>query len=138
MGVCHGIEALLKTFLKRNKGHIAINASLAGYRGLPKASGYGASKAALINLSESLSVDLESQNIRVQVINPGFVKTPLTDQNTFYMPFLIGSDKAAKIIINGLQSRRFDIRFPAVFALIMAGLRCLPFRLYKFFIRRFE
>ena len=135
MGVCHCIEPLLQRFLTRQKGHIAINASLAGYRGLPRSGGYGASKAALINLAESMHLELAGKGIRVQVINPGFVRTPLTDKNPFPMPCLIGSDKAAANILKGLLSKRFEIRFPFGFGLFFGLLKGLPYSLYFFLIR---
>ena len=136
MGVCHCIEPLMEVFKERGKGHIAINASLAGYRGLPSSGGYGASKAALINLAESMRVELDQRVIKVQVINPGFVKTPLTDKNTFHMPCLMDSDKAAQALIKGLQSSRFEIRFPFAFGLVMGVLKSLPFSLYSKIVRR--
>ncbi|WP_299733470.1 SDR family NAD(P)-dependent oxidoreductase [uncultured Endozoicomonas sp.] len=130
MGTSYCIEALLPDMIQRGQGLIAINASLAGYRGLPKAAGYGATKAALINMAESLHSELSDHGIHFKVINPGFVKTPLTDKNTFPMPFLIDSDEAASIIIKGLASKRFEIRFPRIFAAIMGTLRHLPYALY--------
>ncbi len=135
MGVCHCIEPLVQRFLNRQQGHIAINASLAGYRGLPRSGGYGASKAALINLAESMHLELSGKGIQVQVINPGFVKTPLTDKNTFPMPCLVSSDKAAGNIVKGLQSKRFEIRFPFGFGLFLGLLKRLPYSLYFFLIR---
>ncbi|WP_067583545.1 SDR family NAD(P)-dependent oxidoreductase [Endozoicomonas ascidiicola] len=136
MGASYCIEALLPSMKTRGQGVIAINASLAGYRGLPKAAGYGATKAALINMAESLHSELSDQGVHFKVINPGFVKTPLTDKNTFPMPFLIGSDEAASIIIKGLASKRFEIRFPRIFAAIMGTLRHLPYVLYFPIVRK--
>ncbi|MDD7805527.1 MAG: SDR family NAD(P)-dependent oxidoreductase [Endozoicomonas sp. (ex Botrylloides leachii)] len=136
MGVCHCIEPLMQLFKQQGQGHIAINASLAGYRGLPNSGGYGASKAALINLAESMRVEIDQRIIKIQVINPGFVKTPLTDKNTFPMPFLMDSDKAAHVLIKGLQSSRFEIRFPFGFGLIMGVLKHLPLSLYNKIIGR--
>ena len=130
MGVCHGIEPLVQRFVERQKGHIAINASLAGYRGLPRSGGYGASKAALINLAESMWLELKAHHIKVQVINPGFIKTPLTDKNTFPMPFLMDCDKAAAVLVRGLRSSAFEIRFPLLFGLILGFLKHLPYSLY--------
>lgn len=130
MGTCHCIEPLVALFTDRNKGHIAINASLAGYRGLPKSGGYGASKAALINLAESMRLELCKYQIKVQVINPGFIRTPLTDKNKFPMPFLMDSDKAAVAIIRGLVSSSFEIRFPVFFGWIMGFMKLLPYGLY--------
>lgn len=140
MGTVHCIEALLPhlqqaaTRLPRPP-QLAVVASLAGYRGLPAASGYGASKAALINLSESLRPDLHAQGIDMRLINPGFVKTPLTDKNPFPMPEIISAERAAQYIYRGLAGSRFEIRFPPRFALAMATLRLLPYRLYFAIIR---
>ena len=130
MGTSYCIEYLLPAMKQQGKGLIAINSSLAGYRGLPKASGYGATKAALINMAESLHSELSDQGIQFKVINPGFVKTPLTDKNRFPMPFLMDADTAADVIIKGLFSKRFEIRFPRVFAGIMGFLRHLPYACY--------
>ena len=136
MGAVHGLEVLLPTMRARGKGRIAVVASLAGYRGLPTAAGYGASKAALINLCEALRLDLHGTGVTLQVINPGFVKTPLTDKNEFEMPFLISTEDAADAILRGLQTHRFEIRFPTMFACIMATLNLCPHWLYSVLIRK--
>lgn len=136
MGVCHCLEPLIAAMKKQGKGVIAINASLAGYRGLPKAAGYGASKAALINMAESLNSELWQEGIDIKVINPGFVKTPLTSKNRFPMPFLMEVDKAAEVIVKGMKGRQFEIRFPHMFAAIMALLRHLPYSMYFWLVRK--
>ncbi|WP_419832307.1 SDR family NAD(P)-dependent oxidoreductase [Endozoicomonas atrinae] len=136
MGVCHCLEPLIASMKKKGKGTIAINASLAGYRGLPRAAGYGATKAALINMAESLYTELSEVGIAIKVINPGFVKTPLTSKNRFPMPFLMEVDKAADIIVKGMKGRQFEIRFPRIFAAILGLLRRLPYPLYFWLIRR--
>ncbi len=128
--VMAGLEALLPKMRRRGSGHIACTASLAAYRGLPTAAAYGASKAALVNACEALQVELAGTGVRLQVINPGFVKTPLTDRNTFAMPQLITPEDAAESLIRGLHSRRFEIRFPREFAWTLALLRRLPYRFY--------
>lgn len=110
--------------------------SVAGYRGLPKAAAYCASKAALISLCESLYVDLQGTGLRLQVINPGFVRTPLTDKNDFHMPALMEPEDAAEAIYRGLGSRRFEITFPARFVYWLKLLRILPYRLYLPLMRR--
>lgn len=130
IGTCNGLEVLLRRMRAQQQGHIAVVASLAGYRGLPSAAAYGASKAALINLMEALRLDLATEPIRLQLINPGFVKTPLTDRNDFPMPQRISARSAARHILRGLASRRFEIRFPQPFAGVMALLRLLPDWLY--------
>lgn len=114
----------------RRRGQIALVSSVAGYRGLPGAIAYGGTKAALHNIAEAMAFDLEPAGIGIQVINPGFVKTPLTDENRFPMPFLVEADRAADIIARGLASRRFEIAFPRPFVLILKTLRLLPPRLY--------
>ncbi len=115
---------------KQNYGHIALTASVAGYRGLPNSLAYGASKAGLINLAETLYSQLKSKNIDVSVINPGFVKTRLTDQNNFKMPFIIKTDKAAEIIYKELEKKKFEIHFPKKFTYIMKFLQILPNFIY--------
>jgi len=134
-GTCHCLEALIPVLQQRRQGQIAIVASLAGYRGLPSAAAYGASKAALINLTESLRLELPQHRIDMRLINPGFVRTPLTDRNSFHMPQLISAQQAAQHIARGLAGNRFEIRFPARFATLMALLRLLPDRLYLPLVR---
>ena len=136
MGTVHCLSALLKRRHERQGCRIAVVASVAGYRGLPSASAYGATKAALINLCEGLRPELEPFGIILQLINPGFVRTPLTDKNDFPMPFLISAEKAADCIYAGLESNRFQIAFPFRFALIMKVLRLLPDALYLWITRR--
>ena len=135
-GTVFCIEALLPSFIKRHSGHIAIVASVAGYRGLPRSLGYGSSKAALIHLSEALAIMGKRYGIKVQVINPGFVKTPLTDKNDFPMPFLIDSGVAAQRIVDGLKSNKFEITFPTRFAYLLKAIGLLPDRWYFAIARR--
>ena len=135
MGVAYALEHLLplysqSTVVNATSPQIAIVASVAGYRGLPTASAYGASKAALINLAESLRVELYGQGVDIRLINPGFVKTPLTDKNRFAMPFLISAETAAQQIIKGLNSSRFEIVFPWQMSLLMKVLKWLPDRFF--------
>ncbi len=130
MGVSHCLEPLIQQMQRQGYGQIAINASLSGYRGLPKASAYGASKAALINMAECLHGELKDKGVDVRLINPGFVKTPLTDKNTFPMPFLVSSEQAAERIVKGLKGKGFEIRFPGIFGFLMGVLRALPYRAY--------
>ena len=130
MGAAACLEALMPRMIARGRGRIAVVASVAGYRGLPTSAYYGASKAALINLTESLKFDLDRAGVTIQLVDPGFVKTPLTDKNDFPMPFLIGAELAADRIASGLRSSRFEIAFPRVFVGIMKLLQLLPYRLY--------
>lgn len=136
MGTVYGMTNLLPIMQRRGSGHIAVVSSLAGYRGLPTSAAYGASKAALINMCEALRPELDAMGIKLQVINPGFVKTPLTDQNDFQMPFLVSVDKAIQQIMRGLASDSFEVAFPHRFAFIMKVLRILPDRLFFAVTRR--
>jgi short-subunit dehydrogenase len=136
MGVAHGLEAVLPRLIARRSGRVMIVASLAGYRGLPTAAAYGASKAALINMAEALRPELTARGVILQLVNPGFVKTPLTDKNTFKMPFLISAEQAADAILRGMRSDRFEIAFPTTFAWLMKVMRVLPDRIYFYVTRR--
>ncbi len=136
MGTVYGLAELLPRFIQRRGGQIAVVASVAGYRGLPTSAGYGATKAALINMCEALKPDLDRHGVRLSVINPGFVKTPLTDRNKFPMPFLITVDEAVGYIIRGLDRGDFEIAFPRRFVFLMKLLRLLPNRLLFAVARR--
>jgi short-subunit dehydrogenase len=114
----------------RGRGRIAINASLAGYFGLPQATAYGGTKAALINMAQSLRLMLEPRGIAVQVVNPGFVKTPLSDGNAAAMPFLVPLDEAARRICDGFERGGFEITFPRRLAWPMKAINLLPYPLY--------
>ncbi len=130
IGTGHCLEPVLEHMIPRRDGHIALVASVAGYRGLPTAIYYGASKAALINLAEALKFDLDEHGVKIQLINPGFVETPLTSKNDFAMPFLIDADTAATRIVAGLERNAFEITFPKRFAYLLKLFRMLPYRLY--------
>ena len=130
LGVVNCLVPTIARMRRRGGGRVAIVASLAGYRGLPSAAAYGASKAALINMAEALRPELADLGITLQLINPGFVKTPLTDRNEFKMPFLISADEAARRICQAIESGRFETCFPRRFALIMKLLRLLPDRAF--------
>ncbi len=135
-GALHVLDAVLPHFLSRSKsnnsesfnGHISLISSVAGYRGLPKSLAYGPTKAALINLSETLYLDLHERGIGVSLINPGFVDTPLTEQNKFTMPALISTDEAAQEILRGWEKGEFEIHFPKRFTYVMKLLQLLPYR----------
>ena len=118
-------------------GHISLVGSVAGYRGLPKSLAYGPTKAALINLAETLYLDLHDRGIGVSVINPGFVKTPLTAQNDFKMPALISPEEAATAILEGWAHGEFEIHFPKRFTRWMKAMQALPYGLFFSAIRRF-
>lgn len=135
-GTVNCLAAVLSAFQHRQSGHVAVVSSVAGYRGLPIASAYGAIKAALINMCESLKPELDLMNIKLQLINPGFVETPLTAKNTFPMPYLIPAKNAAEQIYNGLQSDKFEITFPWQFSVWMKILRVVPNRVLFFLTRK--
>ena len=137
-GTLNCIKAVEKNLKNEKKGHIAIMSSVAGYRGLPNSSGYGPSKAALINLAESLYFDFKRYEVRVSLISPGFIKTPLTDKNKFKMPFIKSSQFAAEKIYNGMvKSCSFEIHFPKQLTLILKIFRILPYKIYLFLIEKF-
>jgi NADP-dependent 3-hydroxy acid dehydrogenase YdfG len=136
MGVVNALAPLLPPMLSRGHGHIAIVASVAGWRGLPKSAAYGPTKAALISLAESLYFDLKPCGIKLQVICPGFVDSEATKINDFEMPHLISADAAAQHIVMGLQSDQFSIEFPKAFTRKMGILRLLPDRLYFWLVGR--
>ncbi|MFN8928836.1 MAG: SDR family NAD(P)-dependent oxidoreductase [Alphaproteobacteria bacterium] len=129
------VEAVLPVLIAQGGGQIALCASVAGYRGLPKSQPYGATKAGLINLAESLAAEVPKQ-IDVRVINPGFVESRLTNKNNFKMPMRISSHQAAKAIVKGLDSSGFEIHFPKTFTRMMKLLSVLPNWLYFAFMRR--
>lgn len=131
-GVIRCMLPALQLFKKTKKGHVAIVSSVSGYRGLPKAAAYGASKAALINMAESLKPECNANGIKLSLINPGFVKSKLTDQNKFAMPFILEPRDAAERIEKGLASNAFEITFPRRFTWGLKLLRILPYRLYFF------
>jgi short-subunit dehydrogenase len=137
LGVIHALASLVPMMRKRGKGHIAVIASVAGYRGLPKAAAYGPTKAALINLAESLKPDLERDGIGISVINPGFVATPMTAHNDFPMPFIMSPQAAAARTIADLEKGKFEIAFPRRFVVFTKLGRILPYSIFFWFSRRF-
>ncbi len=129
-GVINCLPPIIRQLLQQGSGGVAVVSSVAGYGGLPTALVYGAGKAALINLAETLYLDLAPRGIGVYLINPGFVKTPLTDRNTFAMPALISVEAAAESIISGFACGDFEIHFPKRFTFWLKLLRLLPYRWY--------
>jgi short-subunit dehydrogenase len=137
-GVLYCIKSVEKYFKDRKKGHISIVSSIAAYRGLPNSSGYGPSKAALTNLAESLYFDFKKHNVRISLVSPGFIKTPLTDKNEFPMPFIKSPEFAAEKMFNGLtKGSSFEIHFPKQLTLLLKFLRILPYKIYLFLIDKF-
>ncbi len=136
-GTLNCIKAVEMYFKEKKNGNISIVSSIAGYRGLPNSTGYGASKAALNNLAESLYFDFGRYNVRVSLISPGFIKTPMTDKNQFKMPFLKTPEFAAEKIYNGLiNGSSFEIDFPKELTLILKLLKILPDSIYFKLIRK--
>ena len=130
-GVLNCIKTVEDYFKNKKEGHISIVSSVAAYRGLPNSNGYGPSKAALTNLTESLYFDFKKFNVRISLVSPGFIKTPLTDKNSFEMPFIKSSEYAADKMYNGLiKSNAFEITFPKSLTTIFNLLRILPYRIY--------
>ena len=129
-GPLNVLAALLPNIRQGERTGIALVSSVAGYRGLPRSLVYGPGKAALINMAESLYLDLHPHGCGVWVINPGFVRTPLTAQNEFDMPFIIGADEAAEQIISGFARGEFEIHFPKRFSRLLKFLQLLPYFLY--------
>lgn len=135
-GALHVLNAITPAMLARGQGHISFISSVAGFRGLPQSLAYGPTKAALINLAETLYLDLQPHGLGVSVINPGFVETPLTAQNDFHMPALLTPAQAAQAIVQGWSRGEFEIHFPKRFTRVLKLLRLLPYRLYFPLIRQ--
>ena len=134
-GVLYCINAVENYFKNKKNGHISIVSSVAAYRGLPNSSGYGPSKAALTNLTESLYFDFKKHNVRISLVSPGFIKTPLTDKNEFPMPFIKSPEFAAEKMFNGLtKSKAFEIHFPKALTILLKIFRVLPYKIYLFLI----
>ncbi len=136
IGTLNCLDAVLPTLLAQGHGGIGIVASVAGLSGLPQALIYGPTKAALINLCESLYLDLHARGLAVYLINPGFVATPLTAKNDFSMPALISAETAAHEIVRGIERGEFHIHFPRRFTNWLRVLRLLPYRLYFWLIHK--
>ncbi len=126
LGVVRCLERLLPAMRERGSGQLVLMGSPAGYSGLPGATGYGASKAALLNLAESLWPELHAAGVDLRLVSPGFVDTPMVAGNRFPMPFLMSPDEAARRIIGGLRGGAFEIAFPRRLVWPMKALRCLP------------
>jgi len=130
-GTLNSIKAVEEYFKSKKNGIITIVSSIAGYRGLPNSTGYGPSKSALNNLAESLYFDFGRSNVRVCLVSPGFIKTPMTDKNDFNMPFLKTPEYAAEKIYDGLVNKNsFEIHFPKSLTMILKILGFLPNKIY--------
>ncbi|ANP37838.1 short-chain dehydrogenase [Phaeobacter gallaeciensis] len=129
-GALRVLGQIVPQFCRRDSGHIVLIGSLAGFTGLPGAIGYGASKAALMHLGENLQADLRGSGVRVQVINPGFIRTRLTQKNQFKMPQILEPEDAARRCLRAMQGGRFSTSFPAPFSWVFTLGRLLPRRLF--------
>ena len=130
-GTLNCVMAVNSYFREQKSGHISLVSSVAAYRGLPAASGYCASKSALTSLAESLYFDFKRYGVKVSVISPGFIKTPMTDKNKFPMPMIKSPEYAAEKIFIGLTKKNvFEIHFPVAFTLLMKLLKIMPNWLY--------
>ena len=136
-GTLNCIMAVNSFFRERKNGHISIVSSVAGYRGLPDASGYCASKSALTSLAESIYFDFKRHNVRVSLVSPGFIKTPMTDKNKFPMPMIKSPEFAAEKMFIGLTKKNaFEIHFPLAFTMIMKLLKIMPNWLYFLLVKK--
>jgi short-subunit dehydrogenase len=136
MGVVNCLQALAPACISQHRGKIAVVSSVAGYQGLPYASAYGASKAALINMCEALQPEFAAAGVQLQLVNPGFVRTPLTNLNEFPMPFLMEVEDAATRIVRGLEGNSFEISFPRRFTWLLKILKILPYPVYLWLTRK--
>ncbi|MDJ0858314.1 MAG: SDR family NAD(P)-dependent oxidoreductase [Dinoroseobacter sp.] len=129
-GAARCVGAVLPQMVARDAGHIVLTGSLSGFRGLPGATGYGASKAAVMYMAEAMHADLRNSGVDVQVVNPGFIKTRLTDKNDFNMPFIMEPDAAAQEMVEHMMSENFKRSFPTLFGLMFRISQFLPDWLY--------
>ena len=130
-GTMNSINSIYDYFSEKKNGQISIISSVAGYRGLPAAGAYCASKAALTSFAESLNFDMQMKNVRVSLVSPGFIKTPMTDQNEFPMPMIKSPEFAANEIYKGLTKKKsFEIHFPKAFTFFLKFLQILPSSIY--------
>jgi NAD(P)-dependent dehydrogenase (short-subunit alcohol dehydrogenase family) len=136
VGALRVLDAVLPALLHQGFGHLSVLSSVAGYRGLPQSLAYGPTKAALINLTETLYLDLAPKGIGVSLVNPGFVETPLTAQNEFHMPALLKPEQAASAMLRGWAKGAFEIHYPKRFTWWLKLLRVLPYRWYFYVVRR--
>ena len=136
-GTLNCIMAVNTFFREKKNGHISIVSSVAGYRGLPAASGYCASKSALTSLAESLYFDFKRYNVRISLVSPGFIKTPMTDKNKFPMPMIKSAEFAAEKMFIGLTKKNvFEIHFPIAFTIVMKLLKIMPNWLYFLLVKK--
>lgn len=140
-GALHLLDAVVPALLKAASAgrtpHLSLVASVAGWRGLPQSLAYGPTKAALINLAETLFLDLRPRGVGVSLINPGFVDTPLTAQNPFPMPALLTPEQAALAMVRGWERGQFEVHFPKRFTMVLKLMQRLPYRWYFSLVHHF-
>ncbi|MEM6824959.1 MAG: SDR family NAD(P)-dependent oxidoreductase [Pseudomonadota bacterium] len=129
-GAVRVVGSVLPGFVERGRGHLVLTGSLSGFRGLPGAISYGASKAGVMALAESLYADLRQTGVEVQLVNPGFIRTRLTDKNDFSMPFIMSPEDAARAVFDHMNGTSFKMSFPWLFSLLFRGSQFLPDWLY--------
>lgn len=130
LGASRVVGAVIGPMIERGSGHIVLTGSLSGFRGLPGAIGYASSKAGMMALAESMQADLRTSDINVQLVNPGFIKTRLTDKNDFSMPFIMEADDAAREVFEHMNTDHFKKSFPRVFSWVFRGSQFLPDWIY--------
>lgn len=130
IGGTNAVGAVIGDMVANDAGHIVITGSLSGFRGLPGAIGYGASKAGIMYLAEGMYGDLRKTGVEVQLVNPGFIKTRLTDKNTFAMPFIMTPEEAARAMFAHMNTRRFKISFPRAFSWLFRLSQFMPDWMY--------
>lgn len=136
LGAVHAVAAVLPGMRTRRSGHLVAVSSLAGWRGLPGSVAYGPSKAALSRFCESLRVQLRPEGIRVTLVHPGFVKTPLTDKNEYPMPFMVPVERAARLIRRAVEQGKSELCFPWPMVLAARLLRIMPNSIFDRVARR--
>jgi len=129
-GAVRVLGEIVPKMIAKNSGHIVLTGSLSGFRGLPGSIGYGASKAGIMYLAESMNADLRDTGVKVQLANPGFIKTRLTDKNDFKMPFIMEPDEAAQVMLDHIQSDKFKRSFPTMFSLVFRLSQFMPDWMY--------
>ena len=137
-GAVNCVQAVLPKFIEQNRGQLVLCGSLSAYRGLPRGQPYSGAKAALVSFAESLKAEVQSQGIDVRLLSPGFVKTRLTAKNNFEMPGILSTAEAAKEIVLGLQSNKYEIRFPRMFSRKLKMLKIIPDALYFKLVKRIK
>lgn len=135
-GTAACVCALSPRMVERGRGHIAIVSSATAFGGMPTASAYGASKAALVNMAECLRIELHRHGVFVQLVTPGFVDTPAQDDNEFPKPFMITPEKAARRMAKGFRTKRFEITFPRRFTWMLKAIYALPAEWYLPLVRK--